>query len=139
MDSTNNFRPKIGEIYLMQFGGTQHEQTGVRPGLIVQNNVGNRFSPNVIALPLTSVMKKQNMPTHVLLHASEGGLAKDSIVLCEGPERMSKTRVRNYITTLAKEEMAQVAKASLLASSMISFLMLDEVIEIWREAIEMNN
>ena len=138
MESTNNFRPKIGEIYLMQFGGSQHEQTGVRPGLIVQNNVGNRFSPNVIALPLTSVMKKQNMPTHVLLRASEGGLAKDSIVLCEGPERMSKGRVRNYITTLAKDEMAEIAKANLLASSLISYLSLEELIEVWKEANELN-
>ena len=138
MDSESGFRPQIGQIYLMQFGGTHHEQTGIRPGLIVQNNVGNRYSPNVIALPLTSAMKKQNMPTHVLLHASVGGLSKDSIVLCEGPERMSKQKVRNYITTLNNEDMKRVAKANLLASSIISFLSVEELIDTWNEAVALN-
>ena len=131
-------QPKIGEIYMMQFSGERHEQNGIRPGLIVQNNTGNKFSPNVIALPLTSSLKKHNMPTHVILKASAGGLAKDSMVLCEGPERMSKERVKNYITTLGKYDMARVTKANLLASAMISFLTLDELVQTWHEANALN-
>ena len=131
-------QPKIGEIYMMQFSGEKHEQSGTRPGLIIQNNTGNKFSPNVIALPLTTVLKKQNMPTHVVVKASVGGLRKDSMVLCEGPERMSKDRVRNYITTLGKHDMAKVAKANLLASAMISFLTLDELVQNWHEAVALN-
>lgn len=52
--------PKIGEVYLMNFGGTESEQSGWRPGLIFQNNIGNEYSPNVIALPLTTSLKSQN-------------------------------------------------------------------------------
>lgn len=50
--------PQIGEVYLMKFSGSGSEQVGWRPGLVFQNNVGNSFSPNIIALPLTSSIKK---------------------------------------------------------------------------------
>lgn len=136
---SNVFYPRIGEIYLMQFGGTQHEQSGIRPGLIIQNNVGNRHSPNVIALPLTSSLKKMHQPTHVLVRSSEGGLSKDSLVLCEGPERMSKTRVGNYITKLSKSDMARVAKAHLLSTSVISFLSIEELTQTWYDAVKINH
>lgn len=132
------FYPQIGEVYLMHFGGTQHEQTGTRPGLILQNNVGNRHSPNVIAVPLTSAIKKTNQPTHVLIRASEGGLAKDSLVLCEGPERMSKTRIGSFITTLSRSDMARVARAHLLSSSVISFLSIEEITQVWYDSVRLN-
>lgn len=134
----DTFYPQIGEIYLMKFSGSQHEQTGARPGLVIQNNIGNRHSPNVIALPLTSSLKKINQPTHVLLKASDDGLFKDSIVLCEGPERMSKTRVGAYITKLSKSDMARIARAHLLSTSVISFLSIEELTEVWYDAIKIN-
>ena len=56
--------PQIGEVYYMRFGGTGSEQEGFRPGLVFQNNMGNAHSPNIIALPMTSVMKKLGHPTH---------------------------------------------------------------------------
>ena len=104
----------------MRFGGSGSEQNGWRPGLVFQNNTGNRFSPNIIALPLTSSLKKASQPTHVLLPAEETGLPKDSMVLCENPERMSKEKLGRYLTTLPQSFMAKVAEASLLASSAIS-------------------
>ena len=59
------------------------EQGGVRPVLIVQNDVGNRFSPTVIAAAITSQRAKANLPTHIMLQAENTGLARDSIVLLE--------------------------------------------------------
>jgi len=134
-----DINPMIGEIYLMRFSGTNHEQAGWRPGLVFQNNVGNAHSPNIIAVPLTTALKKQRMPTHVVLSAVETGLIKDSMVLCEGPERMSKEHVGTYITTLGKEDMAKVARAYLLATSVITFLGLEEITAIWYDAIKLNN
>lgn len=89
-----NRQPQIGDVYLMQFGGSGSEQNGWRPGIVFQNNIGNAYSPNIIALPLTSQIKKANQPTHVVLPAKETGLRKDSMVLCENPERMSKDRLK---------------------------------------------
>lgn len=120
MSNQSNERiPQIGDIYAMKFGGSGNEQSGWRPGLVFQNNVGNAHSPNIIALPLTSSIKKTNQPTHVVLRAADTGLRKDSMVLCENPERMSKERIGTYITSLSDEYMRQIAEASLLSSSVI--------------------
>ena len=59
--------PRIGDVYMMRFSGSGNEQTGWRPGLVFQNNTGNYFSPNIIALPFTSSIKKSEQPTHVLV------------------------------------------------------------------------
>ena len=101
----------------MNFSGSGSEQNGWRPGLVFQNNTGNMYSPNIIALPLTTSIKKTGQPTHVVIRAEEGGLRKTSMVLCENPERMSKDRIGQYITTLSNEDMRCVAIANLLASS----------------------
>lgn len=137
MTNTDNL-PRIGDVYFMQFGGSANEQSGWRPGLVFQNNMGNRFSPNIIALPLTSQLKKTNQPTHVVLPAAETGLPRDSMVLCENPERMSKSRIGNYITTLTETQMASVAFASLIATSAISFLGPEELISAWKQARSLN-
>ena len=122
----------------MRFGGSGSEQNGWRPGLVFQNNIGNRFSPNIIALPLTSSLKKASQPTHVLLPAEETGLPKDSMVLCENPERMSKEKLGRYLTTLPQSFMAKVAEASLLASSAISYLDLESLVSAWHQACLLN-
>ena len=122
----------------MRFGGSGSEQNGWRPGLVFQNNTGNRFSPNIIALPLTSSLKKASQPTHVLLPAEETGLPKDSMVLCENPERMSKEKLGRYLTTLPQSFMAKVAEASLLATSAISYLDLESLVSAWHQACLLN-
>lgn len=114
--------PQIGDVYLMKFGGSGSEQSGWRPGVVFQNNVGNAHSPNIIALPLTSSIKKTNQPTHVIVKAADSGLRRDSMVLCENPERMSKERLGQYLTTLSEEYMKQVAEANLLATGAIAYL-----------------
>lgn len=130
--------PHIGEIYNMYFGGTGSEQSGWRPGVVFQNNIGNAKSPNIIALPLTSSIKKLYMPTHVLVKSAETGLRRDSIVICENPEKMSKEKVGKYITTLPQKYMREIAIASLIATSAISFLDKDSLILVWEKAVRMN-
>lgn len=130
--------PVIGEVYLMTFSGVGSEQQGCRPGLIFQNNLGNLYSPNIIALPLTSATGKSNLPTHVLIRAEEGGLHKDSIVLCENPERVSKSRLMKYITTLSEDDMRRVAEASLLATSAISYLSEETLLKVRENAMRLN-
>lgn len=140
MNSQNKeHTPQIGEIYMMRFGGSANEQTGWRPGLVFQNNVGNAHSPNIIALPLTSVIKKAKQPTHVVVKANNTGLKMDSMVLCENPERMSKERLGDYITTLSDEYMKEVAEASLLSSSVISYLDIEVLVSIWKKAVALNS
>jgi mRNA interferase MazF len=136
--SGNSSYPKFGDIFLMKFDGQGCEQTGWRPGLVFQNNAGNKHSPNIIALPLTSNIKKPNQPTHVLIKASDTGLLKDSVVLCENPERMSKQRIGEFITSLSEAYMKKVAEASLLASSAISHIDIDTLLTIWEKANILN-
>ena len=130
--------PQIGDVYLMNFGGQGNEQKGWRPGLVFQNNMSNQHSPNIIALPLTTSLKKTNQPTHVVIPADGTGLVRDSMVLCENPERMSKDRLGNYLTTIPKEFMAKIAVANLLATSAISFIEPDLLLTVWQKALTLN-
>ncbi|MDO4754829.1 MAG: type II toxin-antitoxin system PemK/MazF family toxin [Parabacteroides sp.] len=128
---------RIGDVFMMKFGGSGSEQTGWRPGLVFQNNKGNGYSPNIIALPLTSSIKKMSQPTHVLIPRT-AGLKLDSVVLCENPERMSKERIGKYITTLSHEYMEKIAIASLLATSAIAFVSPDALLAARQTAISLN-
>lgn len=130
--------PRIGDIYMMDFSGSDSEQHGWRPGLVFQNNTGNYYSPNIIALPLTSSIKKTNQPTHVVLYAADTGLRLNSMVLCENPQRMAKERIGQYITTLSDEYMRKVAVANLLATSAISYLDMNTLANAWRRASSLN-
>lgn len=130
--------PRIGDVYLMRFTGSGNEQTGWRPGLVFQNNTGNIYSPNIIALPFTSSIKKSEQPTHVLVPSSGTGLRKDSMVLCENPERMSKDCLGAYITTLPDEYMEKIAIANLFASSAISYINPESLQRIWEQASSFN-
>lgn len=134
----SSMAPMIGDVYLMKFEGSGNEQSGWRPGVVFQNNVGNAYSPNVIALPLTSSIKKTNQPTHVVVLAADTGLRRDSMVLCENPEKMSKARIGKYLTRLPDEYMKKIAAANLLATAAISFLSEADLLEIWQAAIRLN-
>lgn len=137
--ATHETKYRIGDVYLMFFAGSGSEQSGYRPGVVFQNNTGNTYSPNIIALPITSALKKLSQPTHVLLRAEDTGLLKDSVVLCENPERMSKDRVGIYITTLSRKYMEEIATGSLLATSAISFITPQRLQSIWQSAARLNS
>lgn len=130
--------PTIGDVYLMRFDGSGNEQSGWRPGVVFQNNIGNAHSPNVIALPLTSAIKKTGQPTHVVVLAADTGLRRDSMVLCENPEKMSKAKIGKFITRLSDEYMRQIAVANLIATAAISFLSESDLIEVWKKSVQLN-
>lgn len=130
--------PKIGDVYLLQFQGDGSVQSGRRPGVVFQNNTGNAHSPNLVVLPLTTSLKKLGMPTHVLLPASDTGLIKDSVALCENPVCVPKDSLGRYLTHLPDAYMGQIARAHLLATSAISFLDLESIADIWRQANRLN-
>ena len=136
--ATNNRYPSIGEVYMVEFDGIGSVQSGYRPALIFQNNVGNRYSPNVVVLPITSALKKMSQPTHVLIAANGSGMKKDSIVLCENPQCIPKERIGKYITTLSEKYMKKVAEASLLANSAISYLDMSSIKELIGKACKLN-
>lgn len=136
--NTNKRIPRLGEIYFVQFGGSGSVQSGWRPGVVFQNNAGNLHSPNVVMLPLTTSLKKLDMPTHVLLKAHDTGLLRDSVVLCENPQCIPKEQLGKYITRLSDGYMKKIAAASLLASSAISYLDVGTMMTLWQQANSLN-
>lgn len=103
---------KRGDIYLADLDPViGSEQGGRRPVLIVQNDKGNRFSPTVIVVPITSAGRKHALPTHVHLPGGTGGLKKPSIVLCEQLRTLEKIRLERYMGRLEAEILKQVELA----------------------------
>jgi len=87
------------------------EQGGVRPVLIVQNDIGNRYSPTVIAAAITSQINKAKLPTHIEINGQEYGLLKDSVILLEQIRTIDKKRLREKIGHLDDELMFRVNEA----------------------------
>ena len=103
---------KRGDIYYADLSPViGSEQGGIRPVLIVQNDVGNRFSPTVIAAAITSQKYKTNLPTHIRVNADGCGLAKDSIVLLEQVRTLDKRRLREHTGHADRSVMDQVDSA----------------------------
>lgn len=103
---------KRGEIYYADLSPVVgSEQGGMRPVLIVQNDVGNRYSPTVIAAAITSQMEKSKLPTHIELHSRQCGLSKDSIVLLEQIRTIDKKRLRERMGRIDEDSMGQVNQA----------------------------
>ncbi len=108
----NTMNIKRGDIYYADLSPVVgSEQGGLRPVLIVQNDVGNRYSPTVIAEAITSKMGKARLPTHIDIYASEVGLAKDSVILLEQIRTLDKRRLREKMGHLEGNVMAKVNEA----------------------------
>lgn len=91
------------------------EQGGVRPVLIIQNDVGNQHSPTTIVAAITGQLSKAKLPTHVDLAGRENGLAKNSVVLVEQVRTIDKSRLKEHICTLDWQVMDQVDQALLIS------------------------
>ena len=103
---------KRGEIYYADLSPViGSEQGGVRPVLIVQNDVGNKFSPTVIAAAITSQKEKSKLPTHIQLEPHDCGLAKDSVVLLEQIRTIDKKRLKEKMGSLDYGSMNKVNRA----------------------------
>ena len=87
------------------------EQGGVRPVLIIQNDIGNRHSPTVICAAITSQMNKAKLPTHVELHSDKYDLAKDSVVLLEQLRTIDKKRLKDKVCHLDPQILLKIDKA----------------------------
>ena len=103
---------KRGEIYYADLSPVVgSEQGGVRPVLIVQNDIGNKHSPTVIAAAITSQREKAKLPTHIELRAASCGLSRDSVVLLEQIRTIDKRRLKERMGELDAPAMSQVNNA----------------------------
>lgn len=103
---------KRGDIYYADLSPViGSEQGGVRPVLIVQNDVGNRYSPTVIAAAITSQQEKTSLPTHIKINAEACGLSRDSIILLEQVRTIDKTRLKEKMGSLDVNNMDMVDRA----------------------------
>ena len=103
---------KRGDIYYADLSPViGSEQGGLRPVLIIQNDIGNRYSPTVIAAAITSRMSKTRLPTHIDIYADEVGLAKDSVILLEQIRTLDKRRLKEKMGHLDEATMNHVNTA----------------------------
>ena len=101
---------KRGQIYYADLSPiVGSEQGGFRPCLIIQNDIGNKYSPTVIVAVITTRKTKANLPTHVWLNA-ECGLPKESMVECEQVRTLDKKRLKDFMGKVSKEVMAEIDK-----------------------------
>jgi len=87
------------------------EQGGTRPVLVLQNDIGNQYSPTTIIAAITSQISKAKLPTHVEIKAGKNGLEKNSVVLLEQIRTIDKSRLKEKVTTLNEEHMDRVNRA----------------------------
>ncbi len=113
---------KRGEIYYADLSPVVgSEQGGIRPVLIVQNDVGNKYSPTVIAAAITSQINKAKMPTHIEIDARDYGLAKDSVILLEQIRTIDKRRLKEKIGVIDETLMNKVNEALFVSFGLIDF------------------
>ncbi len=107
---------KRGEIYYADLSPVVgSEQGGIRPVLIIQNDIGNKYSPTVIIAAITSQLSKAKIPTHVELSAKQYNLAKDSVILLEQVRTIDKRRLKDRVSILDSVKMKQVNLAILVS------------------------
>ena len=97
------------------------EQGGIRPVLVIQNDIGNKYSPTVIVAAITSQIGKAKFPTHVEIRAGEFGLSRDSVILLEQIRTIDKVRLKNKVGKLSDEVMEKVNQAILISLGLIKW------------------
>ncbi len=91
------------------------EQGGIRPVIIIQNDIGNKYSPTVIVAAITSQINKAKLPTHVEISSEEYGLNRDSVVLLEQIRTLDKKRLKEKIGHMTEDDMKKVDRALLIS------------------------
>lgn len=103
---------KRGDLYYADLSPVVgSEQGGVRPVIIIQNDMGNKYSPTIIVVPITSQIKKTKLPTHVNLSGNKFGLPKNSVALLEQVRTIDKRRLRDKIGSFDKSIMVKIDDA----------------------------
>ena len=111
---------KRGELYFADLSPVVgSEQGGIRPVLVVQNDIGNKYSPTIIAAAITSKLNKAKLPTHIELASKDYGLEKDSVILLEQIRTIDKTRLKEKIGELSDFKMNQVNRAMMISLGVI--------------------
>jgi mRNA interferase MazF len=113
---------KRGDVYFADLSPVVgSEQGGVRPVLVIQNDIGNRFSPTVIVAAITAQIQKAKLPTHVEIDAKRYGFERDSVILLEQIRTIDKQRLTDKITHLDDEMMDKVDEALQISLGLIDF------------------
>src|SRR5690606_18392344 len=113
---------KRGDVYFADLSPViGSEQGGIRPVLIIQNDIGNRFSPTVIVAAITAQIQKAKLPTHVEIDAKLHGFDRDSVVLLEQIRTIDKQRLTDKITHLDEDIMSNVDDALIISVGLIDF------------------
>ncbi|MBA4536832.1 type II toxin-antitoxin system PemK/MazF family toxin [Bacillus aquiflavi] len=113
---------KRGDVYFADLSPVVgSEQGGVRPVLVIQNDIGNRFSPTVIIAAITAQIQKAKLPTHVEIDAKRYGFERDSVILLEQIRTIDKQRLTDKITHLDDEMMEKVDEALQVSLGLIEF------------------
>lgn len=116
MTQNTSFNVKRGDVFFADLSPVVgSEQGGQRPVLIVQNDVGNKYSPTVIVAAITAKISKAKLPTHVEIHKEDVGLLKDSVVLLEQIRTIDKKRLIQQLGTLSPDLMEKVDLALLIS------------------------
>lgn len=103
---------KRGDVYYADLRPVVgSEQGGVRPVLIIQNDMGNRYSPTVICAAITSKQNKAKLPTHIAINASEDGIVKDSVILLEQVRTIDKSRLREKVCHIDEPVLSEINHA----------------------------
>jgi mRNA interferase MazF len=118
----NNVVIKRGDIFYGDLSPViGSEQGGIRPVLVIQNDIGNKYSPTVIVAAITSQINKAKLPTHVELAADGYGITKDSVILLEQIRTIDKKRLKERIGHLSDELMKQVDTAMQISFGLIEY------------------
>ncbi|WP_147804457.1 type II toxin-antitoxin system PemK/MazF family toxin [Alkalicoccus halolimnae] len=113
---------KRGDVYFADLSPVVgSEQGGVRPVLVIQNDIGNRFSPTVIVAAITAQIQKAKLPTHVEINAERYGFDRDSVILLEQIRTIDKQRLTDKITQLDDNMMLKVNDALNISIGLIDF------------------
>ena len=113
---------KRGDVYFADLSPVVgSEQGGIRPVLVIQNDIGNRFSPTVIIAAITAQIQKAKLPTHVEIEAEQHGFERNSVILMEQIRTIDKQRLTDKITHLDEEMMRKVNDALQISVGLIEF------------------
>lgn len=127
---------KRGDIYYADLSPVVgSEQSGVRPILVIQNDIGNKFSPTVIGVPITS-KAKISMPTHIVIEGNKYGLEKDSIILAEQIRTLDKSRLKEKVGRLDKKVLNEVKKAIEISCGLRGKISFEKYIKYLRNKLD---
>lgn len=111
---------KRGEIYYADLSPVVgSEQGGIRPVLVLQNDIGNKYSPTIIVAAITSQINKSKMPTHLSIRADQFGIAKDSVILLEQLRTIDKKRLRERVCHIDTDNMKKIDYALKISLGLI--------------------